>query len=428
MYAFKPKSNSSNVKRAALCASTLLALVPAMAQAEPTVEVLHYWTSGGEAKAAVALKKDFEAHGGKWIDSPVAGGGGSAAMTVLRSRVLAGDAPTAVQLKSPAIMEWAEQGALANLDNVANKEHWDKILPKRLSTLMKYEGHYVAVPVNIHRTDMIWANPDVLAKVGASKVPSNWDDFNALAEKLKAQGIVPLALGGQPWQETILFENVVLGIGGTEFYQKALIDLDEDALKSDTMKKVFDEMRILRGFVDEDFAGRDWNLATAMVMNGKAAMQVMGDWAKGEFLAADKVPGKDFLCNATPSNHGYLFNTDSFAMFKVEGADKVEGQNLLASLILGQKFQETFNLLKGSIPARLGVPMDKFDMCALQSEKDMQASQASDGFLPSVGVNMALPGNLTGAIVDTVTSHFNSDMSSQEAVDKLVQALDLAKD
>ena len=246
---------------------------------------------------------------------------------------------------------------------------------------MQYDGHYVAVPVNIHRTDMIWANPELLASVGATEVPKSWDEFNTVAEKLQSKGVIPLAIGGQPWQETILFENVVLGIGGTDFYQKALIDLDEDALKSDTMKKVFDQMRTLRGFVDADFSGRDWNLATAMVMNGKAAMQIMGDWAKGEFLAAGKEPGKDFLCEATPSNDGYLFNTDSFAMFDVSGDDKIAGQKLLAELIVGEKFQETFNLLKGSIPARLGVPMDDFDECALQSEKDMQASQVSDGFL-----------------------------------------------
>ncbi|WP_085617538.1 ABC transporter substrate-binding protein [Thalassospira alkalitolerans] len=412
---------------AAICLPVFALTMP-NARAEPTVEVLHYWTSGGEAKAASALKKDFEGHGGKWIDSPVAGGGGSAAMTVLRSRVLSGDAPTAVQLKSPAILEWAEQGALANLDDVATKEHWNDILPKRLQTLMQYDGHYVAVPVNIHRTDMIWANPELLASVGAGDVPKSWDEFNTLAEKLQAKGVIPLALGGQPWQEVILFENVVLGIGGTEFYQKALIDLDEEALKSDTMKKVFDEMRILRGFVDADFSGRDWNLTTAMVMNGKAAMQIMGDWAKGEFLAAGKVPGKDFLCVSTPSKDGYLFNTDSFAMFEVSGDDKVAGQKLLAELIVGEKFQETFNLLKGSIPARLGVPMDKFDECALQSEKDMQASQGSDGFLPSVGVDMALPGALTGAIVDTVTSHFNSDMSSDDAVSKLLENIELARD
>lgn len=220
----------------------------------------------------------------------------------------------------------------------------------------------------------------------------------------------------------------MLGIGGNDFYQRALIDLDEEALQSDTMKKVFDEMRILRSFVDPDFSGRDWNLATAMVMNGKAAMQIMGDWAKGEFLAAGKVPGKDFLCVSSPSNDGYLFNTDSFAMFNVSGEDKIEGQKLLAELIVGEKFQETFNLLKGSIPARLGVTMAKFDECALQSEKDMQASQISDGFLPSVGVDMALPGALTGAIVDTVTSHFNSDMSSEDAVRTLLDNIELARE
>ena len=72
--------------------------------------------------------------------------------------------------------------------------------------------------------------------------------------------------------------------------------------------------------------------------------------------------------------------------------------------------------------------MDKFDECALQSEKDMQASQGSDGFLPSVGGDMALPGALTGAIVDTVTSHFNSDMSSDDAVSKLLENIELARD
>jgi glucose/mannose transport system substrate-binding protein len=194
------------------------------------------------------------------------------------------------------------------------------------------------------------------------------------------------------------------------------------------MKKVFDEMRTLRGYVDADFSGRDWNLATAMVMNGKAAMQIMGDWAKGEFLAAGKVPGKDFICQPSPSDHGFIFNTDSFAMFKMDGKDKIEGQKLLASLIVGKKFQETFNLLKGSIPARLGVPMDKFDECALKSEADMKTSQDTGGFVPSVGVDMGLPGNLSGAIKDVVTNHFNSDMSSDEAVKKLVEAIDLARD
>ncbi|PKR59622.1 ABC transporter substrate-binding protein [Thalassospira lohafexi] len=398
------------------------------AHAEPTAEVLHWWTSGGEAKAVAALKEDFQAKGGKWVDSPVAGGAGDAAMTVLRSRVLSGDAPAAVQLKGPAIQEWAEEGALADLNDVAAAENWDDVIPAAIQDVMKYEGDYVAVPVNIHRVDWIWANPTLLAKVGADTVPTTWDEFNALADKLQAAGITPVAHGGQPWQDATIFETVVLGLGGPEFYQEALVDLDDDALNSDTMKAVFDQMRKIRGYVDADFPGRDWNLATAMVMNGDAAMQIMGDWAKGEFLAAGKVPGKDFLCAPTPSENGYLFNTDSFAMFNVSGDDKIAGQKLLAELIVGEKFQETFNLLKGSIPARLGVPMDKFDDCAKKSEADLKSAQDAGGFLPSMAHGMALRGHLSGAIVDVVTAHFNSDMTSDEAVSRLVEAVELAKD
>ncbi|WP_417824287.1 ABC transporter substrate-binding protein [Thalassospira lucentensis] len=398
------------------------------AHAEPTAEVLHWWTSGGEAKAVAALKEDFEAKGGKWVDSPVAGGAGDAAMTVLRSRVLSGDAPAAVQLKGPAIQEWAEEGALADLNDVAAAENWDDVIPAAIQDVMKYEGDYVAVPVNIHRVDWIWANPTLLAKVGADSVPTTWDEFNALADKLQAAGITPVAHGGQPWQDATIFETVVVGLGGPEFYQEALVDLDDDALNSGTMKAVFDQMRKIRGYVDADFPGRDWNLATAMVMNGDAAMQIMGDWAKGEFLAAGKVPGKDFLCAPTPSENGYLFNTDSFAMFNVSGDDKIAGQKLLAELIVGEKFQETFNLLKGSIPARLGVPMDKFDDCAKKSEADLKSAQDAGGFLPSMAHGMALRGHLSGAIVDVVTAHFNSDMTSDEAVSRLVEAVELAKD
>jgi len=181
-------------------------------------------------------------------------------------------------------------------------------------------------------------------------------------------------------------------------------------------------MRIMRGFVDENFPGRDWNLATAMVMNGEAAFQIMGDWAKGEFMAAGLVPGKDFLCASTPGG-GYLYNVDSFAMFSVDGEDKVAGQNLLAELIMGSNFQKVFNLNKGSIPARLDVSLDEFDYCARQSSYDMDVSSGNGSLLPSYAHGMALRGAQAGAITDTVTAHFNSDMSSADAVAALALAV-----
>ncbi|NBR40169.1 MAG: carbohydrate ABC transporter substrate-binding protein, partial [Alphaproteobacteria bacterium] len=270
-----------------------------IAKAEPQAEVLHWWTSGGEAKSVAVLQQEFASRGGTWTDMPVAGGGGDAAMTALRARVLSGNAPTAVQLKGPAIQEWYEEGALSDISSVAEKHGWADVLPASIAGHMKCEGKWCAAPVNVHRIDWIWANASVLADNGIA-MPTSWDEFNAAADKLMAKGITPLAHGGQAWQDATVFEAVALGIGGPEFFHKAFVELDQATLKSDTMVKVFDQMRKLRGYVDSNFSGRDWNLATAMVMNGEAAFQIMGDWAKGEFLAAGKRPGIDFLCASTP--------------------------------------------------------------------------------------------------------------------------------
>jgi len=391
-----------------------------------TVEVLHWWTSGGEAKAVGELKNAFEAQGGTWIDSPIAGGGGDAAMTALRARVMAGNPPTAVQLKGPGIQEWAKEGVLNDVDTVAQNENWDSVLPPVLAEIMKYEGKFVAAPVNIHRVDWMWANPQALETAGVTEMPTTWDEFNAAAEKLMAVGIVPLAHGGQPWQDATVFEDVVLGIGGADFFRKALVELDQDALQSDTMVQAFDQLRKMRGYVDDNFAGRDWNLATAMVMRGEAAFQIMGDWAKGEILAAGKVPGVDILCAPTPGN-GFVLNSDSFTFFKVEGAENIDGQQVLASLIMSPDFQESFNLAKGSIPARTDVALDKFDACALKSHADLVAAIDNDALVPSMAHEMATSRSVRGEFLDLVTNFFNSDMSSEEAAQTLAAAVKRAQ-
>ena len=408
--------------KSALAASAAVSIISATAGfAGPEAEVLHWWTSGGEAKSVAVLQEEFASKGGTWTDMPVAGGGGDAAMTALRARVLSGNAPTAIQLKGPSIQEWYEEGVLADISSVAQANGWADVLPASIAGHMKCEGTWCAAPVNVHRIDWIWANAAILEANGIA-MPTTWAEFNAAAEKLQAAGITPLAHGGQAWQDATVFEAVALGVGGAEFFQKAFVELDEATLTSDTMKAVFDQMRTMRGFVDSNFSGRDWNLATAMVMNGEAAFQIMGDWAKGEFLAAGKEPGKDFLCASTPGE-GFLYNVDSFAMFDVAGDDKTAGQLLLAELIVGKNFQKVFNLNKGSIPARTDVALDEFDSCAHTSAKDMADSNAGGSLLPSYAHGMALRGAQSGAITDVVTSHFNSDMSSDDAVQMLLQAV-----
>jgi glucose/mannose transport system substrate-binding protein len=123
--------------------------------AEEAVEVLHWWTSGGEAAALGVLKGNLEKQGVKWNDMPVAGGGGEQAMTAVRARVTAGNPPTAVQMLGFDIQDWAKQGVLSDLNAIATKEGWDKTVPMALQKFSKYNGKWVAAPVNVHSTNWI---------------------------------------------------------------------------------------------------------------------------------------------------------------------------------------------------------------------------------------------------------------------------------
>ncbi|TDM09913.1 MAG: sugar ABC transporter substrate-binding protein [Ideonella sp. MAG2] len=387
------------------------------------VEVLHWWTAGGEAKAAAALKATLQAKGHTWKDFAVAGGGGDSAMTVLKSRVVSGNAPAAAQIKGPSLQEWAREGVLANMDDVAKAEKWDESLPKVVSDIMKYKGNYIAAPVNVHRVNWLWANPEAFKKAGA-KVPTNWDEFFVAAEALKKAGFTPVAHGGQNWQDFTTFEAVALGVGGVEFYKKALVQLDPATLNSPTMENVLSTFKKVKGYTDKNAPGRDWNLATAMVIKGEAGMQIMGDWAKGEFMAAGKVPGKDFVCAPAPGTaKSFTFNVDSFALFKLKNDANVKAQKDLATAIMSPEFQELFNLNKGSIPVRLGMKMDKFDDCAKTSSADFVATAKSGALVPSIAHGMAVPSAAEGAIKDAVSQFWNTDkMSAKDAMAKIVAA------
>lgn len=405
--------------------TTALLATTGMAQAQE-VEVLHWWTSGGEAAALNLLKDKLADQGIGWVDMPVAGGGGEAAMTTLRARVTSGDAPTAVQMLGFDIQDWAEQGVLGNLDEVAAEEGWDEVVPDALQRFAKYDGHWIAAPVNVHSTNWVWANKKVLDELEIAQ-PTNWDEFVAALEKVKESGKTALAHGGQPWQEATILDGVVLSVGGPEFYTKAFVDLDTEALGSDQMVEVFDRMAVLRGFVDENFSGRDWNLASAMVINGEAAFQIMGDWAKGEFLRADMVPGEDFLCFRFPGSEGSVsFNSDQFAMFKVDSDEKKAAQATMASDIMSPEFQIAFNTVKGSVPARTDVPSDEFDACGQQGMKDLAKANEDGTIVGSIGHGHANPAAVKNAIYDVVTAHFNGEYDSQTAVEELVNAVESA--
>jgi len=402
-----------------------LSMLTGAAHAQQSVEVLHWWTSGGEAAALDVLKKDLESKGISWTDMPVAGGGGTEAMTVLRARVTAENPPTAVQMLGFDILDWAKEGALGNLDEIAGQEGWDKVIPTALQQFSKYDGHWIAAPVNVHSTNWMWINKAAFDKAGG-KEPTNWEELIALLDNFKEQGITPVAHGGQAWQDATIFDAVVLSLGD-DFYKKAFIDLDPETLGGDQMKEAFTRLEKLRTYVDDNFSGRDWNLASAMVIEGNAGLQFMGDWAKGEFVKANKVPGTDFVCMRFPGTQGAVtFNSDQFAMFKVS-EDKVPAQLQMASAIENPVFQSAFNVVKGSAPARTDVPDTDFDACGKKAIKDLADANTAGRLYGSMAHGHANPASVKNAIYDVVTRAFNGELTPEEAVGELPAAVAAAQ-
>jgi len=408
-------------------AALLAASVPARAADVKEVQMLHWWTSGGEAAALNVIKQYLAKEGYAWKDVPVAGGGGGAAMTTLKAMVAAGNPPTASQILGYYAMDYADAGKLADITPLATKGDWAKVIPTALQKFTTVDGKWGAVPVNIHSVNWIWVNKALFEKIGGTE-PKNFDELIALLDKAKKAGVIPLALGGQPWQEATMFDSVVASTGGVEFYKKAFIDLDESALKSDTMKESFDNLARMRDYVDPNYSGRDWNLATAMVIKGDALLQVMGDWAKGEFKNANKEPGKDYLCYRFPGTDGsVLYNTDMFAFFQVS-ADRKAAQDALAEATMNPEVQIGFNVIKGSAPARMDISDAKFDICGKKAIADIKAANEKGTFLGSMAQNYAQPPAIATAYYDVVTKFLHGEIkTSDEAVKQLVIAINSAK-
>ena len=400
-------------------AVTLLALgTIASAHAATKAEVIHWWTSGGESAAIKEFAKAYNAAGGEWVDSAVAGGEQARAAAI--NRIVGGNPPAAAQFNtSQQFHDVIHEGLLNNVDDVAKAEKWDQILPGPVLNAIKVDGHYYAAPVNIHMPAWFWYSKAAFAKAGIAAEPKNMDELFADLDKLKAAGLVPLALGGQGWQEKITFDAIFAHAGGADLYMKVYKDRDQKAVMSPAFKKVLTDFKRLHNYVDQGSPGRNWNDATAMVISGKAGVQIMGDWAKGEFGAAKQTAGKEFGCfPGFGPKSPYIIAGDVFVFPKTDNPEIVKAQKLLATVMTSPSAQVAFNNKKGSIPIRTDVPMGDLDLCAktgLEIMKDKSRQIPNPEAL--------VPPDVNGPLQDIISKFWNTNMSVDDAQKAFAAAL-----
>ncbi len=404
-------------------AATVLALAAggAIAQgaaAAPRAEVIHWWTSGGESAAVKTLADAYRAAGGTWVDMAVALG--EQARSVAINRIVGGNPPTAAQFNtSRQFLDIVEQGMLNPVDEVAQREGWDRLLPEVVLGAIRVKGHYYAVPVNIHMPTWIWYSKAAFQKAGITAEPRSMDELFAALDKLKAAGLVPLAHGGQAWQDNTVFTAVLTNLGGRELYLKVLRDRDRAAIQSDAFKNVLLSFKRLQGYVDKASPGRNWNDATAMLIAGKAGVQIMGDWAKGEFSLAGQVAGRDYGCIAGFGPQApYIIQGDVFVFPVTKNPQALKAQQLLASVILAPATQVAFSIRKGSIPVRTDVDASKMDVCAQQGLAILKdkSRQLGNG-------EIYLSPDLNGALADILTTYWNRNIPVERVQKDIAAAL-----
>ena len=417
--------------RKSVAVGAMICALAGAAHAEPKTNLLHQWSEGSDAAAIAKLGEMFAAAGGQWQQTPISGHTANT-LAKLRADVVAGNAPPAVQLKGPEIAEWNQTGKMANLDDLANKEGWDKVVAPELLPVMKPAGHWVAAPMNIHRINWIWGSTKAMEKAGIKELPKTWAEFNADCEKAIAAKLICLAHFSQDWTDATVFEVVVYG-QNIDLFRKAFVEGDAKAMRSPEMVNAFKEFRlIVDKYMDPAIAGRDYDTTTGMIAKNQAAFMIMGDWQIGIFKAAGLTEGPDYVCSQAPTDWGkpgFILNSDSVAFFKQSDPDYVEGQKLLAHLIMSPKFQTVFNQTKGSIPARLDVDLSQgFNPCQQMSQKDLQASIADGTLVRSMAHNMTILQKYRGAILETITSFVNDPkMTPEQAANAMADAVEAQK-
>ncbi|MDE2372095.1 MAG: carbohydrate ABC transporter substrate-binding protein [Burkholderiales bacterium] len=384
----------------------------------PRAEVIHWWTSGGESAAVKSLADAYRAAGGVWVDMAVALG--EQARSVAINRIIGGNPPTAAQFNtSRQFLDIVEQGMLNPIDEVAIRDGWDRLLPETVLGVIKVKGHYYAAPVDIHMPAWIWYSKAAFKQAGIATEPKTFDELFADLDKLKAAGLIPLAHGGQSWQDNIVFTAVLTNVGGRELYLKVLRDRDPKAIASDAFKHVLLTFKRLQNYVDKGSPGRNWNDATALLITGRAGVQFMGDWAKGEFALAHQQPGKDYGCIAGfgPASP-YIIQGDVFVFPKTKDPQAVKAQLLLASVITAPATQVAFSQRKGSIPIRTDVDASKLDLCAQQGLAIMKdrSRQLGNG-------EVYLSPDQNGALADILTAYWNRNIPVEKVQRDIAAAL-----
>ncbi len=389
------------------------------------LEVTHWWTSGGEAAAVAEFAKAFDAtkaadgSANKWVDGAIAGSG-DVARPIIISRIMGGNPMGATQLNpGKDADDLIKAGLMTDITDLATKEDWAHILrPASQLASCTVDGKVYCVPVNLHSAQWMWTNRKVFTDLGMTP-PKDINELLADAPALQKAGIQPLSLA-QGWPVGLMVNDILVAQAGVENFVKVYKDRDLSIAGGAEFGKIFETLAGVRQYTPADKMVPQWNEAVGLVIQGKAAANIMGDWAGGEFAVANLVAGKDFDClpglGVTP-----VLNTGGDVFYFPKNADPAiqAAQLVLASTLVTKEVQVAFNLKKGSLPMRADVDLSMANDCM---KKGLEILDHSTAVFPN-DIQMIDRDSLN-QINDLFTEFMaNPDMKAADAQAKFVDII-----
>ncbi len=401
--------------RCAAAWALLLLLWLPMGATAAALQVVHWWTSDGERRAVAVLINKLAEQNIQWRDAAIPGGAGIGASKVLKSMVLAGNAPEVTQLNGIIFGEWADLGLLLELDSVAQQGNWKNLLFPTVWSLLNNHGHVVAAPLGIHRINNLYYNQAIFNRLGL-RAPKTWEEFDQVASKLRQAGITPLAQSSEAWQVATLFETLALAESGPAYYRQLFVDVSPSAFADARLLHILQRLRHLKQAMAQPVRERPWTEVAHSMANGEAAMMVMGDWVKAEFNAWGLNVDQEFGCAAVPGTVDFhLYSIDTLAMFAGDYSHQ-PAQEVLAQIMMSPALQSDYNKFKGSIPVWRNPDQSRMDRCALNSWRVFSKGSAFQA--PSLVHRMATDETTKDAIIAEVRRFFVDDQLSEVAAQR----------
>lgn len=422
-------------RRSLLVGSAAALALPAFARAQgavkPRLTAISQWSAGSDGAAITALGKKFEEKGGVWQHSPVPGFT-TEMMNKLRAQIMAGDPPACSQLKGPEIAAWSKIAPTVDLDAVVAAAGYEKVVAPDLAKLHKPNGKWIALPLQIYSTNMLFLSRRAMDKAKADKIPVTWADFNELAEKMKAGGVAyPIANGGTRPDDGQKFEASLAGISPTA-YRAAIMNLDRKALAGPEVKAAFVQVRRIADWMDPNVGAQHFSTNLKRFVDGDMGMMIMGGWAQGVLRNAG-FKLDDFTIAPGPSDNGkpvFLLNADAFIFWQRKEPDLQAGQTLMAQLVMDPAIQTMYSQITGSIPVRTDVDLsgEGWSDGQRRTAAALKDAIASNQAVLSVAHNMAQENGLTAAMIDVITEYVkNKTIKPEQAATRLAEAVEEAR-